>query len=189
PRRYIDRSTTVPIREVRFNQQVTVIGRVARVASRRTRRGQTMVTVTVFDGSGYLDLAFFNQPWAANTYRQGVELAVSGLAQSYRGRLRLAGQEVEILRGEDADTVHVGRITPVHRATEGITTRTIRELVWTAIQRVGRIEDAVPGEIVRAEALTEEDRALREIHFPVDDAALDRARDRLKFDELFTLEL
>ena len=80
PRRYIDRSTTVPIREVRFNQQVTVIGRVARVASRRTRRGQTMVTVTVFDGSGYLDLAFFNQPWAANTYRQGVELAVSGLA-------------------------------------------------------------------------------------------------------------
>ena len=57
PRRYIDRSTTVPIREVRFNQQVTVIGRVARVASRRTRRGQTMVTVTVFDGSGYLDLA------------------------------------------------------------------------------------------------------------------------------------
>src|SRR2546423_14037026 len=56
PRRYIDRSTTVPIREVRFNQQVTVIGRVARVASRRTRRGQTMGPVTGVDGSGDLDL-------------------------------------------------------------------------------------------------------------------------------------
>ena len=189
PRRYIDRSTTVPIREVRFNQQVTVIGRVARVASRRTRRGQTMVTVTVFDGSGYLDLTFFNQPWVAGTYRQGVELAVSGLAQSYRGRLQLANQEVEVLRGEDVDTVHVGRITPVHRAAEGITSRTVRELVWAAVQRLGRVPEPIPADIVRAEALSEEDRALREIHFPPDEAALERARDRLKFDELFTLEL
>src|SRR5947207_4823392 len=81
PRRYIDRSTTVPIREVRYNQPVTVIGRVARVTTRRTRRGQPMVTVTLYDGSGYLDLTFFNQSWVAKAYRQGVELAVSGLAQ------------------------------------------------------------------------------------------------------------
>src|SRR2546430_304053 len=165
----MDRSRTGPIRGVRFNQQVPVIGRVARVASRRTRRGQTMLTVTVFDGSGYLDLTFFNQPWVAGTYRQGVELAVSGLAQSYRGRLQLANQEVEVLRGEDADTVHVGRITPVHRATDGITTRTIRELVWTAIQGLRRMPEPMPADIVRAEDLIEEDVALREIHFPPDD--------------------
>ncbi len=189
PRRYIDRSSTVPIREVRYNQQITVIGRVARVTTRRTRRGQPMVTVTLYDGSGYLDLTFFNQPWVANAYRQGVELAVSGLAQSYRGRLQLANQEVEVLRGEETDTVHVGRITPVHRATEGITTRTIRELVWAAIQRLDTVAEPIPVDIVRAESLTEEDRALRDIHFPPDDAALERARDRLKFDELFTLEL
>ncbi len=191
PRRYIDRSATVPIGELRFRQgqDVTVIGRVRSVQQRATRRGQRMVTVKVFDGTGTLDLVFFNQPWTASMYRTGIELAVSGRAALYQRRLQLQKQEVEILRGDDAETVHTGRITPVHRATEGITTRTIRELVYRALQRLGPLPEPVPSEIVAAEALSDEDRALRDIHFPEDEAARRRAVDRLKFDELFALEL
>jgi len=128
PRRYIDRSSVAVIRELRVGQQATVIGRVRRVAKRATRKRQSMVTVTVADGTGFLDLTFFNQPWLANTYKEGQELAVSGIAGMYRGRLQLANQEVEVLTAE-GDTVHTGRITPVHPASEGISTRTIRELV------------------------------------------------------------
>jgi len=191
PRRYIDRSATVPIGELRFRQgqDVTVIGRVRSVQQRATRRGQRIVTVKVFDGTGTLDLVFFNQPWTASMYRTGIELAVSGRAALYQRRLQLQKQEVEILRGDDAETVHTGRITPVHRATEGITTRTIRELVYRALQRLGPLPEPVPSEIVAAEALSDEDRALRDIHFPEDEAARRRAVDRLKFDELFALEL
>jgi ATP-dependent DNA helicase RecG len=193
PRRYIDRSATVPIGELRFRQgqDVTVIGRVRNVEKRltRTRRRQTMVTVKVYDGTGTLDLVFFNQPWTASLYRPGVELAVSGRAAIYQRRLQLQNQEVEILRGDDAETVHTGRITPVHRATEGITTRTIRELVYRALQRLGPLSEPIPSEIVAAEALSDEDRALRDIHFPEDESARRRAVDRLKFDELFALEL
>jgi ATP-dependent DNA helicase RecG len=189
PRRYIDRSATVPIGELRIGQDVTVIGRVRRVTKRLTRRRQSMVTVTLYDGTGDLDLTFFNQPWAAATYREGVELAVSGKAATYRGRLQLANQEVEVLREDDAETVHVGRITPVHRATEGVTTRTIRELVYRALHRLGSIPDPLPAEVIRAEELGSEDRALRSIHFPEAAPDLARAIDRLKFDELFALEL
>ena len=191
PRRYIDRSATVPIGELRFRQgqDVTVIGRVRSVQQRATRRGQRMVTVKVSDGTGALDLVFFNQPWTASMYRTGIELAVSGRAALYQRRLQLQKQEVEILRGDDAETVHTGRITPVHRATEGITTRTIRELVYRALQRLGPLPEPVPSEIVAAEALSDEDAALRDIHFPDDEAARRRAVDRLKFDELFALEL
>jgi ATP-dependent DNA helicase RecG len=191
PRRYIDRSATVPIGELRFRQgqQVTVIGRVRRVDKRLTRRRQSMVTVTLYDGTGSLDLVYFNQPWTASTYREGVELAVSGVAAVYRGRLQLANQEVEILRGDDAETVHTGRITPIHPAAEGITTRTIRELVHRALQRVGPIPDPLPAEVIEGEGLGPEDEALRSIHFPDDPEALARAKDRLKFDELFALEL
>jgi ATP-dependent DNA helicase RecG len=189
PRRYIDRSRVEPIRDVKIGAEVTVIGLVRKVRKRQTRRRQTMVTVSVGDGTGYLDLTFFNQPWAANIYREGVEVAVSGTATLYKGRLQLAQQEVEVLRGGDADLVHTGRITPVHPATEGITARTIRELVHRAIDRLGPIADPLPEEIVKAEGLGSYDRALRDIHFPADDAALDAARERLKFDELFTLEL
>jgi ATP-dependent DNA helicase RecG len=211
PRRYIDRSTTVPIRalqaagrpgrqaslgdeeadhrQIRLGDEVTVIARVHRVDVRRTRRGQAMVTVVVSDGSGRLDLPYFNQPWIERTYRPGMEVAVSGRVGFYRARLQLANQEVEVLRGEEADTVHTGRIIPVHRATEGVTGRTIRELVYRALERLGPIVEPLPGEIVSAERLESEDAALRAIHFPADGDELRGALDRLKFDELFSLEL
>jgi ATP-dependent DNA helicase RecG len=210
PRRYIDRSATVPIRAVlraaarspqaslapaeeaapiRLGHEVTVIGHVLSVAARRTRRGQSMVTVVVADPTGRLELPFFNQPWVARSYRKGMEVAVSGRVENFRGRPQLANHLIEVLSGDEGETVHTGRITPVHAATEGVTTRTIRELAFGALQRLGPIPDPVPVEAIEAEGLVPEDEALRAIHFPVDQDALDRARGRLKFDELFALEL
>jgi ATP-dependent DNA helicase RecG len=189
PRRYIDRSKVETIRTLRIGQYATVIARVHKVFKRQTRRHQTMVTVTLGDGTGYLDLTFFNQPWTASQYREGQELAVSGVVTRYRGRLQLAKQEVELLRGDDADLIHTGRITPVHPASDGIATRTIRELIHRALERLPTIEDPLPPELVAAEDLDPFDLAIRAIHFPDDDGQLRRARQRLKFDELFTLEL
>jgi ATP-dependent DNA helicase RecG len=189
PRRHIDRSAVARIGELKIGAHATVIARVRRVDRRQTRRRQSMVTVTLSDGSGYLDLTFFNQPWTASLYKEGHEVAVSGVAQLYRGRLQLGGQEVELLRGEEQDLVHTGRITPVHRAADGITTRTIRELVWRALERLPSIPDPLPGELVAAESLLPFDRAIRHIHFPQTQRELAAAIERLKFDELFVLEL
>jgi ATP-dependent DNA helicase RecG len=189
PRRYIDRSQVARIGALRIGAYATVIARVKKVNKRLTRNRRSMVTVTLYDGSGYLDLTFFNQPWTASMYKEGQELAVSGIAQLYRGRLQLANQEVEILTGDEADLVHTGRITPVHRATEGIATRTIRELVWRALERLPPIDDPLPREVVSAESLPAFDGAIRAIHFPQDQRELATAQERLKFDELFTLEL
>jgi len=215
PRRYIDRSSTAAIRalqaavrpakqprlavvgsegetrerEVRPGQEVTVIGTVGSVATRRTRRGQAMVTVVVTDGTGRLELPYFNQPWMAKQLRPGMEVAVSGRVGLYRGRLQLQNQQVEPLRGEEADTVHTGRIIPVHPATDGVTARTIRELVFRALQRLRRIDDPVPADVLAGEDLVNEDTALRAIHFPEGPRELRAATDRLKFDELLLLEL
>ena len=189
PRRYIDRSQVSRIGELKIGTYATVIARVKRVTKRQTRRRQSMVTITLYDGSGYLDLTFFNQPWTGSMYKEGYEVAVSGIAQLYRGRLQLANQEIELLKGDDQDLVHTGRITPIHRASEGITTRTIRELVWRALGRLGPIPDPMPEELIRAEALPPFDRAIRDIHFPGSQPELAAAIERLKFDELFVLEL
>jgi ATP-dependent DNA helicase RecG len=189
PRRYIDRSRVETIRALKVGAYATVIARVKKVAKRLTRRRQTMVTVTITDGTGYLDLTFFNQPWTAGMYREGQELAVSGVVQLYRGRLQLANQEVEPLRGDDHDLVHTGRIVPVHPATEGISSRTIRELMHRAIERLPHLPDPIPAELVEAEALGPFDPSIRDIHFPDDAQAHARARERLTFDELFILEL
>src|SRR5829696_7770586 len=189
PRRYIDRSQVSRIGELKIGTYATVIARVKRVTKRQTRRRQSMVTITLYDGSGYLDLTFFNQPWTGSMYKEGYEVAVSGIAQLYRGRLQLANQEIELLKGDDRDLVHMGRITPIHRAFEGITTRTIRELVWRALGRLGPIPDPMPEDLIRAEALPPFDRAIRGIHFPGSQPELAAAIERLKFDELFVLEL
>jgi ATP-dependent DNA helicase RecG len=189
PRRYIDRSRVATIGALKVGQPATVIATVKKAMKRLTRRHQTMVAITLSDGTGYLELTFFNQPWIANLYKAGTELAVSGIVTLYKGKLQLANQEVEILRGEDVETVHTGRITPVHPASEGITTRTIRELVFRALERLPAIADPMPPELVDAEGLSDYDAALRRIHFPEDDRQLVAAIERLKFDELFTLEL
>jgi ATP-dependent DNA helicase RecG len=189
PRRYIDRSAVERIRGLTLGERATVIARVQRVAKRLTRRRQSMVTVTLSDGAGSLDLTFFNQPWAANVYRAGMEVAASGVVTKYRSRLQLTNAEVEVLAGDDRDLVHTGRITPVHPASEGITTRTIRELVFRALERLPRIPDPMPPQLLAEEGLEGLDRAIRQVHFPEDTDQLSRAVERLKFDELFTLEL
>jgi ATP-dependent DNA helicase RecG len=188
PRRYIDRSQVASIRQLRVGQQATVIGRVRGVGKRYTRRRQTMITVTLGDGSGYVDIPFFNQPWVERQYREGMELAVSGTLAMYGRKLQLQGPEVEVLRGE-SDTVHTGRITPVHPATEGVSTRTIRELVYRALERLPEIPDPLPREVMEPEHLASYDWALRRIHFPESEDHRLRATERLKFDELFVLEL
>ncbi|MBA3691309.1 MAG: ATP-dependent DNA helicase RecG, partial [Actinobacteria bacterium] len=188
PRRYIDRSRVETIGALKIGRPSTVIATVRKVMKRQTRRRQVMVTVTLSDGTGSLDLTFFNQPWAAGLYREGTEVAVSGVANLYRGRLQLVNQEVEVLRGGDV-TVHTGRITPVHPASEGITTRTIRELVHGALDQLPSVEDPMPADLVESERLSDYDAAIRRIHFPQDDRELAGALERLKFDELFTLEL
>ncbi len=189
PRRYIDRTRVSRIKDMNVGQYATIIARVKRVTKRLTRRRQSMVVVTVTDGSGTLDLTFFNQPWTATQYREGHEVAVSGVAQLYGGRRQVAKQEVELLTSDEHDLVHMGRITPVHRATEGVTTRTIRELLWLALERLGTIGDPLPEALVASEGLLPFGTAIRQIHFPDTQRELTAATTRLKFDELFTLEL
>src|SRR5919202_1803647 len=92
---------------------------------------------------GYLEMAFFNQPWTASQYREGMEVAVSGTIAAYGRRLQAQQQEVEVLR-DGTDTVHTRRITPVHPATEGVSARTIRELIWRALERLPDIGDPLP---------------------------------------------
>ncbi|MGH2767288.1 MAG: ATP-dependent DNA helicase RecG [Actinomycetota bacterium] len=189
PRRYIDRSTVAKIGDLKIGQEATFIGTVRGVRTQYTRRRQAMVTVTVFDGTGYLDLSWFNQTWPARRHREGQEVAVSGKVAAFRGRLRVQNPAVEVLKGGDADQVHTGRIVPVHPAGEGVSTGVIRRMVHEALRRLPRVPDPVPRDVRDRQELSPLPDAIRHIHFPEELRDERRARDRLKFDELFFLEL
>jgi ATP-dependent DNA helicase RecG len=189
PRRYLDRSAMVSLRELRIGQEATVIAIVRRVRQTYTRRRQPMVTVTVADGTGYLDLFWFNQTWPGQRLRDGHEVMASGKLTVYRNRMRMANPTVDVLRGGGEETVHTGRIIPVHPATEGVSAGMIRRLVYEALRRVPDLPDPMPGKIRREERLIAWGDAIRGIHFPGDWREKEASIERLKFDELFTLEL
>jgi ATP-dependent DNA helicase RecG len=189
PRRYIDRSKVTKIGDLRIGQEATFIGTVRRVRTQYTRRRQPITTVTVFDGTGYVDLSWFNQAWPARRHREGQEVAVSGKVTAFRGRPRVQNPAVEVLRGGDGDQVHTGRIVPVHPAGEGVSTGVIRRLVHEALRRLPPLPDPIPDDVRDRQGLPQLGEAVRDIHFPETDENERRARQRLKFDELFFLEL
>jgi ATP-dependent DNA helicase RecG len=189
PRRYIDRSDVTKIVDLRIGQEASFIATVRDVRGARTSRGKAIVTVTVWDGTGYVDLSWFNQVWPMTRFRQGQEVAVSGKLTAFRNRLRVQNPAVEILRGGDADHVHTRRIVPVHPATEGVSSGTIRRLAFDALRRLRVVPDPLPEEMRTRQGLVRLSRALQQIHFPDDPSEIARARQRLKFDELFFLEL
>jgi ATP-dependent DNA helicase RecG len=188
PRMHLDRTHTFPIRDLKPGRQATVLARVYKINKRLTRQKKTLVTLVLYDGTGYLDIPYFNQPWKATQFTPGEEVSAGGIVDVRGGRRQLKSPEVESLKDEDR-TIHTRRIIPIHRAAEGIYARTIRELVFLALDRLQEIPDPLPQEIVRAEGLGSYDWALRRVHFPESPEELDRAFERLKFDELFTLEL
>ena len=189
PRTYIDRSGVAEIGDLKPKQEATFIGTVKKVTTSRLPNRRTIVTVRVYDGTGLVDLSWFNQTWPARRHKEGQEIAVSGKVGAFRGRLRVQQPSVEVLKGGEADHVHVGRIIPVHPATEGVSAGVIRRLVHDALGRIGELPDPIPDAVRTRQDLPDLSRAVRTIHFPDGDADKAQARKRLKFDELYFLEL
>ncbi|HEY6865766.1 MAG TPA: ATP-dependent DNA helicase RecG, partial [Candidatus Eisenbacteria bacterium] len=177
----------VRIADLRPREMVTVVGRVRSSAALRTRAGRTDFVVHLEDGSGHLTCYFFGQPFLARTLRPGARVVVSGEVEPVERRM--LNPLFEVLEGEVEALLHTGRLVPVHALTRGVGARAMRSAVRLALDAVADVlPDPLPGAL-RAEAGLEPlAAALRQIHFPDDDAALERARSRLAFEELFLLQ-
>ncbi|MGZ4127085.1 MAG: ATP-dependent DNA helicase RecG [Actinomycetota bacterium] len=187
PRRYLDLSTTRTIRELKIGEEATTQGTIAKVDGRYMRTRRHLLTVTIKDGSGYLELIWWNQAFRARSFTPGQHVAVAGRIERNRGRLQITNPFVEALKG-GTEGVHVGRVIPIHASTQGVTTNQIRRFVHTALQRYGaQITDPLPADVVAAHRLMPRRAAIAEVHFPSSDAKRRAARHRLVFEELFVL--
>jgi ATP-dependent DNA helicase RecG len=190
PRRHEDRSHLRPIGSVREGETVTVGGEVTDVRLARMRGRLSLVTVTVRDGSGCLDLQFWNQPYRERQFPVGRVVVATGRA-GYRRGIHLVGPEVELLPddGEEAP-IHTGRITPVYPLTRGISGGAMRRMLWNAVHEAAHLlGEFLPDDQRAGRDLRPLPEAIRSIHFPADQAGLDAALNRLKHDELFLFEL
>ncbi len=204
---WFDRSRRVAVRDVRPDQNATLLVRVRALKASHTRSGKRALLVTVEDDTGQLDLIFFNRDYLARQMPPGTRLLVSGVLRWYE-RLRMAEPEYEILDGEEeaesggdagpssgpesatgGKGLHTVGIVPHYRRTEGIGEKWLRTLVRRVVDGYApALEDPLPAAWRSARGLVDLGRAIADAHFPPDFAARDAALRRLAYDELLELQ-
>jgi ATP-dependent DNA helicase RecG len=185
PRRYIDRTQQVAVKDLRVGEEAMVLAHVKRVSSRRTRQGRTLVEVDVFDGTAYLRCTFFNQGWRAKQLVTGRQAIFFGKLELYRGRRQMTNPVVDLVGDR------TGRIVPVYPQSDkaGLTTWELADWIEAALRRAGEFVDPMPeGWLTRLDMI-DRTRAMRQVHAPDSLPAKDAGRRRLAFDELARLQV
>jgi ATP-dependent DNA helicase RecG len=183
PFRHEERREARPIASLGPDEDVTVIGEVRRISSRRGRGRLTIQTATVFDESGPVKVVWFNQPWLVDRLPPGTRLVLHG---RFRGHGRgLTVSEHELSTG----AAHTTGVVPVYPATENLKSLKIRELVWSRRAAIKQVVEPLPTWLRLAEKLPDRPAAVDAIHFPENEDEEPTARRRLAFEELFLLEL
>lgn len=188
PWRYDDYSKLKQINRLNYGEEVTVIGSIQNVTSRKVRSGRINLTeVLVSDGTGTLRVNWFNQPWIVKRLRKNMPVVLSGKIEQYLGRLVMNNPEMEPL---DANNLHTNRIVPVYPLTGNITQRWLRGMMHQVISYwAPRIEDPLSEGLRQSANLIELPSALLQAHFPDSWEKLKAARYRLAFDEILLLQL
>ncbi len=188
PRRYLDRSRVEPIATAPVGEEVTIIGRVKKVSSRRPRAKMLIVEVKVTDGTSVLPVVFFNQPFRVKQLAEGTEVALSGKIERFRGQPQMTNPAVDVLESE-LESLATGRVVPIHSSVGVVSPGILRRAIHNALRRARPITDPVPAEVVERLGLIDRDTAIAHIHFPPEPEDGQIARRRLVFDELFRLEV
>lgn len=187
PFRYDDFSELKPIREVEPGTNQTVVGTVWSVDVRKTQNGRPMVTATVADDTGTILVTWFNQEYIARQLHQGDPIVISGKPVPFNGRLQFTSPEWEPY---DDELLHTGRIVPVYRSTEGLYRRTLRRIMYDAVDRFADgMAEYLPETMKRDAQLINLAEAIRQIHFPESRLSAAQATKRLAFDEFLMIQL
>jgi ATP-dependent DNA helicase RecG len=187
PRRYDDFSLLKTISQLEYGEEVTIMGVVADVDTRRTRSGKIITTATIEDGSGAIQVSWFNRPYLEKQLKPSRQVVLSGRVDEYLGHMTFQSPEWEPL---DRHLLHTARLVPVYPLTEGVSARWLRKLIKRTVDYWShRMPDHLPEELRRRVGLLELETALRQIHFPDDWDRLEKARYRLAFDELFLIQI
>ncbi len=189
PRRYEDRRNIPPIRELRPGQWATVRGVVDRFEGRPTRRGMVVLRATLRDRTGSVTLTWFNQPWIRRQL-EGYDGEIFAYGQVKEGDYgyEIHSPEYELIGDEENEDF--ARIIPVYPLTEGVSQKTVRRAVLSAVQGyLQGVEDPLPSSLLRKYDLQPLDWSLREIHQPSSEEHRLAARRRLVFEEFFYLQL
>lgn len=216
PRRYVDPAGMSDLGTLTAGEHVTVLAEVLsskavypkdqrRVPDKNQltrRRTKGRAEIVIGDGSGRLSLVFFNQPWRADDCQPGHRGLFEGTVSRFGGRSQLTHPRFIMLPDDPASPdyaesmeLFTDRLVPIYPATAKLPSwrisRTIKMLVKQLRDSddVDQRFDSLPDEVREREGLMGLSAAWQAIHQPVDLAAAEEAKRRLRFDEAFTLQV
>ena len=185
PRRWEDRSQLYPIRDLPEGEYACCKAMIAQSpTTARIRGGQTLVQVRAVDEGGVLDVSFFHQEYRKNALHPGETYIFYGKVEGGGVRRRMVNPLLET----EGKQLLTGRIMPIYPLTAGLTQTMVAKAVRQGLDQCRDLpEDVLPDGIRQAHHLCYAGFAYENIHFPASEEALNTARRRLVFEELFLL--
>ena len=194
PNRYIDRTQYHKISDlVNTGAEVQIIGTITHVETVDQKRGKRLVA-EFSDDTGLMELVWFRgHKWIKQSLKVGVPLVAFGRLTQFKGQFSMAHPELELL--EEHEGQLRSALQPLYPSTEklsksGLSNRLMGQLTAQLIKdHLAQEIDPLPQSITERLKLLSQGEALTQIHFPSDQNQLARAQFRLKFEELFFVQL
>lgn len=186
PRRYIDMSCVVPIQQAEIGKSYTIFGTLYEIKQKRPKPRLTLVELSLLDESGLLIVTCFNQPWLAENLHKGERISVSGKIEFSYGFKRMVNPLIVAHEEGEAET---GVVLPVHPSVAKIPRTTMRRMISNALSGIQGLYDPLPLSLRARYRLYSRYQAYRGVHNPVSISDANQARRRLRYEELFFLEL
>ena len=202
PRKYVDYSKRIFIKDFVEGENVTVFGKISQVSSFQTKSNLTVVKVQIKDETKSFWLNFFYakaNKFLSQRYRSqfpvNSSIIISGTVKrdNYTGQFTIDKPQYQIIDSDEVfenDNLNLARIVPIYTLSENLNIKTLRKAINNALNDYSaQIKNLIPDEIIKQYDLMERFEALNKIHFPPSQEELDRARYTLVFEELFLLQM
>ena len=193
PYKYVDRSKIYTVHELTGDMPfVQVVGTILSFETFKMSARKERVVAHFSDGSGVCDLTWFNGgKYAKQNYRIGTEYLVFGKPTVFNNRINITHPDID--EASKVDTSAMG-MQPYYNTTEkmkkmGLNSRAVERLTKTLIEKLPALPETLPDFITGPHYMMGRDEALRNVHYPQNAKLLERARVRLKFEELFYVQL
>ncbi|PIP33958.1 ATP-dependent DNA helicase RecG [Candidatus Falkowbacteria bacterium CG23_combo_of_CG06-09_8_20_14_all_49_15] len=193
PWRYDDYTRRTLIQDLRPGRPASIAGRLEIIQSRRSFRRRLHLTEAIIaDQTGTVKIVWFNQPYLGQNLRIGEFISLAGPVEGEPGSPVMKSPVYEKISGLDekaAPGLHTCGLVPNYHLTARLTQKQIRFLIKQAVSVTDHLPDWLPAEIIKIENFLPRAAAIRAVHFPANAAQLEKARQRLAFEELFLWQL
>lgn len=193
PYKYVDRSHIYTISSLSADMPfVQIKGRILSFESFQMGVKKKLLVAHFGDGTGVVDLVWFSgTQYVSKNYKTGVEYIVFGKPTIYGGRFQISHPELDL--AENLQLSEMG-MQPFYVTTErmknsGLSSRSLEKIVKALLSRLPPQPETLPDYITAPLHLVSRDAAIRGVHYPHTQMEMQKARERLKFEELFYVQL